>query len=55
MERIQEAIEKARRERQGNIGSAQGPEEEPKAESLSSNKAIENPVLSRSKKTFIRC
>ena len=44
MERIQEAIEKARRERQGNIGSAQGPEEEPKAESLSSNKAIENPV-----------
>ncbi len=24
MERIQEAIEKARRERQGNIGSAQG-------------------------------
>ena len=44
MERIQEAIEKARRERQGNIGSAQGSEEEPKAESLSSNKAIENPV-----------
>ena len=44
MERIQEAIEKARRERQGNIGSAQWSEEEPKRESLSSNKAIEKPV-----------
>jgi protein-tyrosine kinase len=44
MERIQEAIEKARRERQGNIGSAQGSEVEPKAESLSPNKEIKSPV-----------
>ena len=42
MERIQEAIDKARRERQGNIGSTQGSEVEPVADSLSSDKVNEN-------------
>ena len=44
MERIQEAIEKARRERQGNIGSAQSSATEPTADSLSSDEEVKAPV-----------
>ena len=44
MERIQEAIEKARRERQGNIGSTSPSEAEPKASELSPETESESSV-----------